>query len=205
MSERRGLLIILSSIHLTNLAQEERKRYRVPVLPGDIIWTTSKTIGVQCMAVLVGSIAGVLGLGGGELMAPLLVHMGMLPEVVSGLNAFMVFFTSAADLEHYSDLGVLQLYADSVTRPGYVVLTLVLGFAGAATGRVTALRVIKHLAHPSLLVFLLGVALMLSAMLLVGRVLRREEQHVSLRSEDLLCHEPAATPLLPWIHPGGGH
>merc|ERR1711988_1373813 len=100
------------------------------------------------MAVLVGTIAGLLGLGGGELMAPLLVHLGMLPEVVSAVNAFIIFFTAAADLEHYSDLGVLQLYADTITRPGYVVLTLVVGFFGALLGRVTATRCVARLKHP---------------------------------------------------------
>ena len=48
---------------------------------------------------------------------PLLVNLSMLPEVVSAANAFMIFFTAAADLEHYSDLGVLQLYADTITVP----------------------------------------------------------------------------------------
>ena len=183
------LLIIASSVWLTGVAQRERDEYMVPELPGDIRWSPASALSAQCMAVLVGTIAGVLGLGGGELMAPLLVHLGMLPEVVSAVNAFMVFFTSAADLEHYSDIGVLQLYSDTVTRPGYVVLALVVGFTGAMLGRTAALRLIKHAAHPSLLVFLLGVALTLSALLLVGRLARREEQGVGSRSEDLLCHQ----------------
>ena len=130
---------------------------------------------------------GLLGLGGGELMAPLLVHLGMLPEVVSAVNAFIIFFTAAADLEHYSDLGVLQLYADTVTRPGYVVLALTVGFIGSFIGRVAATRIVARFAHPSILIMLLGVTLLLSAVLLVGRLIVRAEQQVSLRSHDLYC------------------
>ena len=83
--------------------------------------------------------------------------------------------------------GVLQLYSDTITRPGYVVLTLLVGFCGALLGRVAAVRIVKQFAHPSLLIFLLGVTLLLSAVLLVGRVMQRDALEVRLRSHDLFC------------------
>jgi len=113
-------------------------------------------------------------------MAPLLVHLGMLPEVVSAVNAFIILFTSSADLEHYTDNGVLQLYADSITRPGYVVGGLLIGFSGALLGRTAAVRYIAKLKHPSLLLFLLGGSLVLSALLLVGRVVQEERASARL-------------------------
>ena len=76
---------------------------KVPVLPGDIVWTVEKIVSTQGMSVVVGVIAGLLGLGGGELMAPLLVSLGLLPEVVSPVNAFMIFFTAAAVRETARD------------------------------------------------------------------------------------------------------
>ena len=183
-----GILAVgIVSFMMTISSQRQRETYKLPVLPGDIQWTLSSTLSTQALATAVGTIAGLLGLGGGELMAPLLVHLGMLPEVVSAVNAFIIFFTAAADLEHYSDLGVLQLYADTVTRPGYVVLMLVVGFTGAFLGRVGASHLIKRFAHPSVLIFLLGVTLLLSAVLLVGRVIQREQQHVKIRSHDIYC------------------
>lgn len=183
-----GILAVgVVAFRMTLASQRQREAYRLPVLPGDMQWTLERTVGTQAMALLVGSIAGLLGLGGGELMAPLLVHLGMLPEVVSAVNAFIIFFTAAADLEHYSDMGVLQLYADTITRPGYVVLAILVSFLGAILGRVGATRLVARFAHPSVLIFLLGVTLLLSAVLLVGRVIYREQQEVRLRSADLAC------------------
>ena len=97
--------MVITSLVLTRKAQRQRETFGIPILPGDIIWSLDKTLSTQLMAIVVGTIAGLLGLGGGELMAPLLVHLGMLPEVTSAVNAFIIFFTAAADLEHYSDLG----------------------------------------------------------------------------------------------------
>ena len=88
------LAVTVLAFVMTMQSQKQREAYGVPTLPGDMQWTLRKTVSTQAMAVLVGAIAGILGLGGGELMAPLLVHLGMLPEVVSAVNAFMIFFTA---------------------------------------------------------------------------------------------------------------
>ena len=181
------LLVVVVSFKMVRRSQQLRHDYGVPVLPGDLVWTLEQTLSTQATTVCLGTVAGLLGLGGSELMAPLLVHLGMLPEVVSAVNAFIIFFTSAADLEHYSDLGVLQLYSDTITRPGYVILLLVGAFGGALIGRVGATRLTAKFAHPSILIFLLGATLFLSAALLVGRVIAREQQEVQLRSHDLTC------------------
>ena len=183
-----GILAVnVTAFQMTIASQRQRESYHVAPLPGDLVWSLHKTLATQSMGLLVGMVAGLIGLGGGELMAPLLVHLGVLPEVVSAVNAFIIFFTAAADLEHYSDLGVLQLYADTITRPGYVVLAILIGFSGAILGRAGASRLIAKSAHPSALVCLLGMTLLLSASLLVGRVIQREQQQVLLSEADLAC------------------
>lgn len=174
--------VILLSVVLIRRQHSEREAHGVPLMRGDLEWTLQRTISAQTMALLVGTIAGLLGLGGGELMAPLLVHLGMLPEVAGGVNAFIIFFTAAADLEHYNDIGVLELYADTITRPGYIITAVVVGFTGALTGRFAGLLIVDRLKHASLLTFALAATLALSAVLLIGRVLQEEGVHVRISS-----------------------
>ena len=102
-------------------------------------------------------------LGGGELMAPLLLAIGMLPQVASATSAFMITFTSSADVVHYLFEGVLTPY------PGYVVWALCLGFCSALTGRLLAVTVTTRFSHPSIIVFALGFILWLSMGLLIAR------------------------------------
>jgi len=108
-------------------------------------------------------IAGLIGLGGGELMAPLLLALGMLPQVASSTSAFMILFTSSSNLVHYLFEGVLA------PEPGYVVWGLCLGFISALTGRLLSLRLVHKLHHPSLLIFSLGILLLLALVLLIAR------------------------------------
>ena len=67
------LAVIVTSFYKTQQTQKQREAFGMPVLPGDIVWTLHKTVSTQALAVVVGIIAGILGLGGGELMAVLLL------------------------------------------------------------------------------------------------------------------------------------
>ena len=61
--------------------QAQRKAARLPEIAGDIEWTKKNIVTAPAAAGGVGLVAGLLGLGGGELMAPLLLELGMIPKV----------------------------------------------------------------------------------------------------------------------------
>ena len=52
---------------------------------------------------------------------------------------------------------------------GYVFWALSIGFCGAFIGRLLSIYLIKHLSHPSLIVFSLGGLLVASMALLIAR------------------------------------
>ena len=139
-----------------------------PVLPGDTVWKAKNTISLPFMGFLVGVVAGLLGLGGGELMAPLLLAIGMLPQVASATSACMVLFTSSADIAHYAFQGILT------PDPGYVSTLLCLGFLSAFIGRTLALKLVRRLSHPSYIAFVLGFVLLGSLSLLVVQVMHQK-------------------------------
>jgi len=59
-------------------------------------------------SVAVGFVGGLLGLGGAEFMAPLMLEMGMAPPAAAATAAYMNLFTSASNIVHYSQIpGVL--------------------------------------------------------------------------------------------------
>jgi len=133
-------------------------------LEGDIDWSRTLQLGSAVTAsFFVGVVAGLLGLGGGELMAPLLLALGMRPQVASATSGFMILFTASSNLVHYLSEGILSPFMD------YVLLFLFLGFLSALTGRFTSIFLVGKLHHPSILVFSLGLLLVISMGLLIGR------------------------------------
>ncbi len=150
--------------------QAARARAGTPQLSGDITYTPKSLVATPLLAVGVGVVAGLLGLGGGELMAPLLLALGMLPQVASATSAFMIFFTSGANLVTYLAQGVLT------PDPGYVVWIVTLGFCSAMVGRLSSVFITTRLRHPSFIVLTLGAILLVSMFLLIARVAQVEPQ-----------------------------
>ena len=70
--------------------------------PGEIHWTAVNIILYPFIFFLVGIIGGLVGIGGGMFSSPLLLHLGLLPEVAVATSATTVFISSfAAALNFY--------------------------------------------------------------------------------------------------------
>jgi uncharacterized membrane protein YfcA len=65
---------------------------------GDIVWTPDTTLYCPLYCSLAGVVAGMFGVGGGIVKGPLMLHLGVLPEVAAATSATMILFTSCACL-----------------------------------------------------------------------------------------------------------
>jgi Sulfite exporter TauE/SafE len=63
---------------------------------GDIEWTPRTTLSYPAACSFAGVIAGMFGVGGGIVKGPLMLHLGVLPEVAAATSATMILFTSCA-------------------------------------------------------------------------------------------------------------
>lgn len=113
-------------------------------------------------AVVIGLVAGLVGLGGGEFMVPLLLEFGLLPRVASATSGFLILFTTSSNIVHYFIAGTMEPFAY------YGVGVALLAFFGALVG--LGIRDTKYMReHNYLLVFLLAGLLTVSAGLLSYR------------------------------------
>ena len=115
---------------------------------GDVHWTTRNTIVHPCMCFLAGVAAGLLGIGGGLVLGPLFLEMGMLPEVSTSTSSFMVLFTSSTTTLQFLILGQLKL--------DYAGFLLPACFVGALAGVLIVKRMIKKYGRMSIVVFALA-------------------------------------------------
>jgi len=72
-----------------------KKAARVEI-EGDIHWDEKNTISYPAVCTLAGVFAGMFGIGGGIVKGPLMVEMGILPEVSSATAAFMILYTASS-------------------------------------------------------------------------------------------------------------
>ncbi|XP_021294816.1 sulfite exporter TauE/SafE family protein 2-like [Herrania umbratica] len=112
------------------------------------------------MALLAGGLGGVFGIGGGMLISPLLLHVGVAPEVTAATCSFMVFFSSTMSAFQYLLLGMEQT--------GTALIFSIICFVASLLGLVVVQKAIRELGRASLIVFSVGIVMALSAILMTS-------------------------------------
>jgi uncharacterized membrane protein YfcA len=68
----------------------------------DLKWTAKKTALVCVTGLVSGIAAGVIGIGGGIIMNPVMLRLGIRPEVSTATSSFMVLFSSTISMLQYA-------------------------------------------------------------------------------------------------------
>lgn len=109
------------------------------------------------MAMLAGFLGGMLGIGGGMIINPLLIEIGMHPQLTAATTAFMVFFSSSLSVVQFWLLGRLPL--------DFALLFAAICFVFSLIGLRVVQQAITNFGRPSVIVFSVSIVLGLSAVL----------------------------------------
>ncbi|GAM21323.1 hypothetical protein SAMD00019534_044980 [Acytostelium subglobosum LB1] len=129
------------------------------IIEGDIRYTRNAIILLAGLSVLAGVLASLLGIGGGMIKGPVLLAMGLSPDIVAATSSFMILFTSASSAFQYILLGKLAL--------DYGLVYYLIGFAACFVGTQTLIWVVKKYKRRSYIVFLISCIIVISTILLV--------------------------------------
>jgi len=111
---------------------------------------------------MIGLVAGLLGLGGGEFMVPMLLEIGLPTRVAAATSGFLMVFTTASNIIHYFVGDIMQHFL------GYGATMFLVAAFGGLVGLI--LRDTPYLqANSYLVVFLLAGMLFTGGVLLMIR------------------------------------
>ncbi|PON88178.1 Transmembrane protein TauE-like [Trema orientale] len=120
----------------------------------------SKKLLFPLMALLAGMLGGVFGIGGGMLISPLLIQVGVAPEVTAATCSFMVFFSSSMSAFQYLLLGMEHIDVALVFSG--------ICFIASLLGLVVVQKAIREYGRASLIVFSVSVVMALSTVLMTS-------------------------------------
>ncbi|CAI5711613.1 unnamed protein product [Hyaloperonospora brassicae] len=112
---------------------------------GDMVWTKQAVIKYPALCTAAGIAAGLLGIGGGMVKGPLLLEMGLLPQVSSATSSSMILFTSSATTIQFIILGTLSVE--------HALWHGVVGFAAGLVGQLGMSYLVKKSRKSALVVF----------------------------------------------------
>ncbi|KAH9323312.1 hypothetical protein KI387_017951 [Taxus chinensis] len=110
------------------------------------------------MALVAGILGGMLGLGGGMIINPFLLQMGLPPQVTAATCAFMVFFSASMSVAQFLLLGLAPL--------DYALFFAITCFISAIFGLSVIQRAITKHGRVSLIIFSVSTVMATSAILM---------------------------------------
>ena len=119
------LLIVIFSLYVRSSILKRQDEGGPKV--SEIHWTEQNTITYPCFSIVAGLVAGMFGIGGGIIKGPLMLALGVHPQVASATSAAMILFTSCTATISYSSMGFLKY--------DYATFCLVLGFLSTLVGK----------------------------------------------------------------------
>jgi len=138
---------------------ESKVRSGHTFIQGEVRWTKSNTLKYPAICAISGLLAGLFGVGGGIVKGPLMLEMGIIPQVASASAAAMILFTAAAATTSFLVFGLLHL--------AYGTLFFVLGFFSTLVGQLGVGYLVERHGRQSPIVLSIGTVICLSAALVL--------------------------------------
>ncbi|KAB2055624.1 hypothetical protein ES319_A11G050000v1 [Gossypium barbadense] len=110
--------------------------------------------------IIAGMVGGLLGLGGGFILGPLFLELGIPPQVASATSTFSMAFSSS--------MSVVQYYLLNRFPIPYAAYFVLVATIAAFTGQHVVRKIIAVLGRASIIIFILALTIFISAISLGG-------------------------------------
>ncbi|CDP02034.1 unnamed protein product [Coffea canephora] len=124
------------------------------------VWKPNLIFLYCCLGIVAGVVGGLLGLGGGFVLGPLFLELGVPPQVASATSTFAMTFSSS--------MSVVQYYLLNRFPVPYATYFVLVATVAALVGQHVVRRIIAILGRASLIIFILALTIFVSAISLGG-------------------------------------
>ncbi|EEY57883.1 uncharacterized protein PITG_00470 [Phytophthora infestans T30-4] len=146
---------------------------------GDIHWTKKTVVRFPLACAGAGLIAGLFGVGGGIVTGPLMIEMGIVPEVASATTALMVLYSSAAATAKFAVF--------NMTAWDWALLLSAVAFVVTAVSQVIILGFVRRTGRQSVIVLCIGATICIGAVLMTYQAIKSTIQHAGDPFEVNVC------------------
>ncbi|XP_047322139.1 sulfite exporter TauE/SafE family protein 3-like [Impatiens glandulifera] len=126
----------------------------------EITWKPHLLFLYCCCGIVAGMVGGLLGLGGGFILGPLFLELGIPPQVASATSTFAMTFSST--------MSVVQYYMLKRFPVPYAAYFVLVATMAAFTGQHVVRKIIVLMGRASIIVFILALTIFISAISLGG-------------------------------------
>ena len=155
------IIVLFYDYYIINHIETEysyRKIINFPYDERDIVWTKPTIIKLAFIGLLAGFIAGVIGIGGGVVLGPILLDLGIHPIVGSVTTNMLVLITSSSTTFQFILFKMLNLQ--------YGIICIIFSALGSYCGAYLVNTYVKKTGKQSFIVLVLFCVVIVSAIVL---------------------------------------
>lgn len=179
-------MLVFSLVFGFKLLRNQRDRQRVsyPFLEDDVVWDLKSLQFYGIFTFVAGIVAGLIGIGGGMVLGPLMLIMGIHPRVSAATTVTMVTLTSSSVAVIFVTSGIVPWQ--------FATLFFSVCLFGSILGKSKIDRYVKKTGRPSLLILILAINIALAtAGCLVILLLKLNESNWCLEGFNEFCSASA--------------
>lgn len=186
-------MVVLPVLVLSVFAFKLNRKYEAKTamgwefVRGDVHWTRKRTVAYPLIAIIAGVAAGFLGIGGGMVKGPLMLEMGLIPQVATTTSSFMIMYTSSCTSMQFLILGRLKI--------NYAIWYWIVGFFSAIVGQLGLGYFVRKYKKQWMVSFILATGIAVCVVALAGMEIGQLVSHASSTAFIPFCHNtPVAVP-----------
>ncbi|KAL3671527.1 hypothetical protein V7S43_003447 [Phytophthora oleae] len=146
---------------------------------GDVHWTKETVVRFPLACAGAGLIAGLFGVGGGLVTGPLMIEMGIVPEVASSTTALMVLYSSAAATAKFAVFNMIAW--------DWALLLSAVALVVTAVSQVVILGFVRRTGRQSVIVLCIGATICIGAVLMTYQAIKSTIKHAGEPFEANVC------------------
>lgn len=134
----------------------ERQNSDGPIL-SEVTWDESNTTIYPMISIAAGLVAGMFGIGGGIINGPIMLALGVHPQVASATSSCGILFSST--------MATLCFYMFGLLKVDYAAFCMLVGFMSTYVGQIVTTRLLERFGNRnSYLVYCIGSVVAISAL-----------------------------------------
>ncbi|RLN02231.1 hypothetical protein BBJ28_00000230 [Nothophytophthora sp. Chile5] len=158
-----AVFVVLSSPFLYKI-YKRKAAVNYPYVEGDIRWTKKTVVYFPLGCAVAGIVAGMFGVGGGIITGPIMIELGIVPEVASSTTALMILYSSAAATAKFAVFDMIAW--------DWAALLCALAFVVTSASQVVILGFVRRTGRQSIIVLCIGASVLTGTVLMTYEAIK---------------------------------
>lgn len=157
-------IFVIFSMHYLHQIYLHKKAVNYKYASGDIRWTKKTVLFFPLGCAVAGIAAGMFGVGGGIITGPIMIELGIVPEVASSTTALMILYSSASATAKFALFKMIAW--------DWALLLCGIAFVVTALSQVVILSFVRRTGRQSIIVLCVATAVLIGGAIMAYQAIK---------------------------------